>query len=292
MAAELNPKAIYDFAQTEKSFAISLFMPYDLEISIKPHIVISVGRFSLGLLGRIHVIPAYDGVARLSIGAFCEAASGASILVGGEHANSSLLNYSYGLHAEYYREFMDTADLDLGLRPAKPISIGDNVILSREAMLVNAAEVGTGVVIGAGAVVAGPCRPLGVYGGVPARRIRDRFDERMAELYHQIDLANICAHSLPSLPRKLFEVQEGSLGIGEFRASVEYLKARPKLHVDGLLNGQSGVAIRGIRGFSVGGEMVSDPAIVEKLERYFAQPVSKPTSIKWSPDIFYALGLY
>jgi len=292
MPPELNPNAIYDFAQSEKSFAISLFMPYDLEISIKPYIVINVGRFSLGLLGRVHVIPAYDGIARLSIGAFCEAASGSTILVGGEHANSSLLNYSYGLHAEYYREFMDPADLNLGLLPAKPISIGDNVTISRDVMIVNAAEVGTGVVIGAGAVVAGPCKPLGIYGGVPARLIRDRFDERMAELYYQIDLANICAHSLPLLPRKLFDVQNGSLSISEFRASVEYLKARPKLHVDGLLNGKSGVAIQGIRGFSIGGEMISDPAVVEKLERYFAQPVSKPTSIKWSPDVFYALGLY
>ena len=78
MPPELSPKAIYDFAQTEKSFAISLFMPYDLEISIKPNITVNLGRFSLALLGRIQVIPAYDGKAQLTIGSFCEAARGAT----------------------------------------------------------------------------------------------------------------------------------------------------------------------------------------------------------------------
>jgi acetyltransferase-like isoleucine patch superfamily enzyme len=292
MPPELNPKAIYDFAQTEKSHAISIFTPYDLEISIKPNIVVNLGRFSLPLLGRIHVIPAYDGVAQVNIGSFCEAAMGACIMAGGEHVNSSLLNFSYGLHSEYYREFMDAADLHLGLQPAKPIFIGDNVILSRNAMLCNAADVGTGAVIAAGALVAGACGPLGIYGGVPARLIRERFDDRMAELYYEIDLPNICAHSLPGLPRKLFDVQHGSLSISEFRASVEYLRARPKLHVEGVLSAKSGVAIQKIRGFSIGGEMIADAGTIEKLERYFAQPVAKPSSIKWSPDIFYALGLY
>lgn len=291
MTPELNPAAIYEFAYKETSHALSFFMPYDLEISLPNDVVIDLGRFSLGMLARIHVIPPYSGGATLRIGAFCEAAKGATILIGGNHANHSLLNYSFGLHAEYYQPFMKPEDRALGMAGAKPIVISDNVILSRGSTVLGGSTIGAGCVIGAGAVVTGLCEPLGIYAGVPARLLRHRFDSQMRSIYEQMDIANICAHSVAKLPILSYQLEAGAVTIKGFKAALEYLPARPKVHVSGFVR-DGGVAFDSVNSFSVGGKDVTDAAAIEKLKEYFKQPTTKPTRVKWSPDIFYALGLY
>lgn len=290
MLPGLNPKAIYDIAIKDSTYALSIFTPYDLVITAPNDVVVEIGRFSLTMLPRIHVIPPLAGGARVMIGAFCQAASQSTILVGGNHANDSLFNYSFGRYAEYYRHFMGPDDRLAGEAPTKPIVIGDNVILSRGATVLDSASIGTGSVIAAEAVVTRACDPLGIYGGVPAKLIRKRFDDRMADLYAQIDLPNICAHSLPTLPSKIARLEAGGIDVDAFRASVEYLTARPKVHLSASIKDHA-LSIDTLNGFSVGGKPVDDPAIVGKLQHYFSQPVSNPTSLKWSPDIFYALGL-
>lgn len=54
-----------------------------------------------------------------------------------------------------------------------PIRVEDGVWIGARAVLLPGVTVGAGCVIAAGAVVAADCEPNGLYGGVPARRIRD-----------------------------------------------------------------------------------------------------------------------
>lgn len=51
--------------------------------------------------------------------------------------------------------------------------VGDRVWLGARATLLPGVVVGDGCVVAAGAVVASDCAPGGVYGGVPARRLRE-----------------------------------------------------------------------------------------------------------------------
>jgi len=60
-----------------------------------------------------------------------------------------------------------------------PIRVEDGVWIGARAVLLPGVTVGSGCVIAAGAVVTADCEPNGLYGGVPARRIRD-LDEQNA----------------------------------------------------------------------------------------------------------------
>lgn len=55
----------------------------------------------------------------------------------------------------------------------RPVTLGDRVWVGARAVILPGTTVDSDVVIAAGAVVRGHCRARGVYGGVPARRIRD-----------------------------------------------------------------------------------------------------------------------
>ncbi|WP_308493924.1 acyltransferase [Microbacterium terrisoli] len=53
-----------------------------------------------------------------------------------------------------------------------PIVVGDGVWIGARAIILPGVSIGDGCVIAAGAVVARDCEPHGLYGGVPAMRIR------------------------------------------------------------------------------------------------------------------------
>jgi maltose O-acetyltransferase len=52
------------------------------------------------------------------------------------------------------------------------VQIGDGAWIGARAMIMPGVEIGAGAVIAAGATVTKDCEPGGVYGGVPAKRIR------------------------------------------------------------------------------------------------------------------------
>lgn len=56
---------------------------------------------------------------------------------------------------------------------AAPVVIGDGCWIGARALLLPGVTVGDGCVVAAGAVVREDCAPNGLYGGVPARRVRD-----------------------------------------------------------------------------------------------------------------------
>ncbi|MCR4656296.1 MAG: CatB-related O-acetyltransferase [Lachnospiraceae bacterium] len=61
------------------------------------------------------------------------------------------------------------------------IVIGNDVWIGRGVMILEGVTIGDGAVIGAGTVVTKNIDPYGIYAGVPARKLRDRFDKDIAE---------------------------------------------------------------------------------------------------------------
>ena len=70
----------------------------------------------------------------------------------------------------------DDPDIPFAGRPgiAKKIVIEDNVWIGANAVIIQGVRIGTGSIIGAGAVVTKDVEPYSVMGGVPARLIRKR----------------------------------------------------------------------------------------------------------------------
>lgn len=61
------------------------------------------------------------------------------------------------------------------------ISIGNDVWIGSRVMILRGVHIGDGAIVGAGAVVTKDVEPYTIVGGVPARLLRKRFDERVIE---------------------------------------------------------------------------------------------------------------
>lgn len=64
----------------------------------------------------------------------------------------------------------------------KPVTIGENVWLGDDVLVLPGASIGEGAIIGAGSVVAGRIEPLTVAGGNPARPLKQRDREHYERL--------------------------------------------------------------------------------------------------------------
>ena len=105
------------------------------------------------------------------IGNYCSIAWNVSI-GGGNHAMSSASTYT-----PYW--WKRTFDIELDdSREAANCEIGSDVWIGAGANIVTGVRVGDGAVLGAGAVVVKDIPSFAVVGGVPARIIRYRFDEK------------------------------------------------------------------------------------------------------------------
>ena len=163
-----------------------LLGPYDTAIAVPSWpapITVRTGRFSLGALNALRIFVT-DTPTIITVGSFCEFGQSSLVIVGGNHRNESLLNFTFGDYGlKFFSALPDTdKPIVLTKNDGSPTYIGDNVMVSDRAIIIGGNSIGYGSVIGAGAVVASDCKPLGIYAGVPARLIKYRYaDRRMRE---------------------------------------------------------------------------------------------------------------
>ena len=97
-----------------------------------------------------------------------------------------------------------------------PAKIGNDVWIGQDVLLGPKARLGDGCVIGAGAVVTGQVPPYAIFGGVPARLIRYRFDPPIIEALQALRWWDYALPELSGLP---FNRPEAF--VGEFRSFIE-----------------------------------------------------------------------
>ena len=64
--------------------------------------------------------------------------------------------------------------------------IGKDVWIGANSIINLGVKIGNGAIIAAGSVVTKDVEPYSVYGGVPAKRIKDRFTQKEAEIHEQM----------------------------------------------------------------------------------------------------------
>lgn len=117
---------------------------------------------------------------KLKIGRFCSIACGAKIsFASGNHTMRSLSTYPFPIFFEEWG--LDAKNIRDAWDNKGDIVIGNDVWIGYEAVILSGVTVGDGAVIGARAVVTKDVPPYSVVGGVPAKPIRKRFDDRTAE---------------------------------------------------------------------------------------------------------------
>ncbi len=117
---------------------------------------------------------------RLVIGKFCSVACGAKFLFNSaNHTLGSLSNYPFPI---FYDEWsLDKKDIRRAWDHKGDIVVGNDVWIGYEAVIMAGVHIGDGAVVAARAVVTKDVPPYTIVGGVPAKAIRPRFDERTAE---------------------------------------------------------------------------------------------------------------
>ena len=114
---------------------------------------------------------------KLVIGKFCSIACGAKFLfTSGNHALQSLSTYTFPIFFEEWG--LDPKDICRAWDNKGDIVIGSDVWIGYEAVILSGVTIGDGAIIGTRAVVTKDVPPYTIVGGVPARPIRKRFDEK------------------------------------------------------------------------------------------------------------------
>ena len=132
-----------------------------------------IGRFSYTGIGTL--------IFSSTIGRFCSISWNVSI-GGNNHPNdnvtTSTLSRFYSLLSTAENEYVSNS-LKLTLENMKPCQIGNDVLISSNAIILRDLKIGDGAIVGAGAVVTKDVEPYTVVAGVPARPIRRRFSDKI-----------------------------------------------------------------------------------------------------------------
>ena len=116
------------------------------------------------------------GPEQLIIGRYCAIASGVRFLMpGANHADLGPSTFPFGIFGPPWSD--RTMDLVMGAPSRGDTTIGNDVWLGYQALVLPGVTIGHGAVVAAASVVAANVDPYTVVAGNPARVVRRRFDE-------------------------------------------------------------------------------------------------------------------
>ena len=114
---------------------------------------------------------------KLKIGKFCSIACGAKFLfTSANHKMRSLSTYPFPIFFEEWG--LDVKNICDAWDNKGDIVIGNDVWIGYEAVILSGVTIGDGAIIGSRAVVTKDVEPYTIVGGVPAKPIRKRFDDK------------------------------------------------------------------------------------------------------------------
>lgn len=117
---------------------------------------------------------------RLKIGKFCSVACGTKFLFNSaNHSLHSLSTYTFPIFFDEWE--LDAKNIRSAWDNKGDIIIGNDVWIGFEAVILAGVTIGDGAIIGSRAVVTKDVPPYTIVGGVPAKPIRRRFDDKTIE---------------------------------------------------------------------------------------------------------------
>lgn len=117
---------------------------------------------------------------RLIIGKFCSIACGAKFMFNcANHALRSLSTYTFPLFFEDWD--LEISNMATAWDNKGDITIGNDVWIGYDAVIMAGVKIGDGAIVGTRAVVTRDVEPYTIVGGVPAKEIRKRFSPETIE---------------------------------------------------------------------------------------------------------------
>lgn len=117
--------------------------------------------------------------ANLYIGKFCSIASGVIIFLGGNHRTDWITTYPFNSIPN--SDFEDFKDIKGHPATKGDVIIGNDVWIGLNAIILSGVKIGDGAIIAAGSVITKEVGPYEIWGGNPAKLIKNRFDKETTE---------------------------------------------------------------------------------------------------------------
>ena len=144
---------------------------------------------------------------KLIIGKFCSIACGAKFMfTSGNHSLKSLSTYTFPIFFDEWG--LDSKNICDAWENKGDIVIGNDVWIGYEAVVMSGVKIGDGAIIGTRAVVTKNVPPYTVVGGVPAKQIRKRFDDKTIEKLQSLEWWN---WNEDKIKRNISAIQSGDI---------------------------------------------------------------------------------
>ena len=139
--------------------------------------------FTLGKGSYINGMDIYcwDETIKISIGKYCAIADKVTVIAGGEHDKDWVSSYQF-IDIWQIKELYNKKKK----RYKGHITIGNDVWIGNNAIILSGVSIGNGSVVAAGSVVTKDIQPYQIVGGNPAKRIKDRFSQEQIEQLEKI----------------------------------------------------------------------------------------------------------
>ena len=169
---------------SHNSVVLNSFVPFDC---------IQIGKYTYGELNILRL----DDSSNLTIGSLCSIAENVMFLLAADHGISRI--YTFPFKAKMLKETENEA-LSKG-----DIVVDDDVWIGHGATILSGVHIGQGAVVAAGAVVSKDVPPYAIVGGVPAKIIKYRFDEKMIEQMLKKDFDQITEDMVAEHKEELYK---------------------------------------------------------------------------------------
>lgn len=150
----------------------------------------------------------FDGISRLSVGAYVSFASEVSILLGTNHKKGTVTTYP--------RSRLDNTITQTQTNDPGNVVIGNDVWIGYGVTIIGPVTIGNGAIIGAGAVVVSDIPPFAVAVGVPAKVVKYRFDHETISALERIAWWNWEEGAIKKSQNLLYSVDEAKSFVEAF----------------------------------------------------------------------------
>lgn len=137
---------------------------------------IEIGRYTDGY-EQLNLAPWADG-ASLTIGSFSQIGRGFKIQSIGAARSNLMTNFPLG---QKYQKDLGAFAVTNQATTAEDVSIGNDVSIGEDVTILSGVSIADGAIVVAGSTVAQDVGPYEIWGGIPAQKLRGRFEDKIIE---------------------------------------------------------------------------------------------------------------
>lgn len=163
-----------------------------IPMNVFPEEILSVGK---GSYGEINVVT-FSNSTKLEIGNYVSIAQHVTFLLSAEHNINTISTYPFKV------KLLESEEQEAGTKGG--ITVEDDVWIGFGCTIMSGVTIGQGAIVAAGSIVTKNVEPYTIVGGVPAKKIKDRFSDDLKQELCQIDFGKLDTDSVSKHINELY----------------------------------------------------------------------------------------